>query len=223
MSIKKDIIYPIFLKCCEFTIDEYWKHIFEDLAYGITPSGTFISKDCICCNYKKKQFSYIIEKKDPQVIYNEVYELFSERMGILSQRERFEKNIAFGKINNDLKKSRANWSDIRKKNIRDTLIQIYVARKKDEFNLTIKQCKYLYVVIFIAMIFKIISAKNIHYNDGELAKIDGINFKNKQVIFDIDIYPLDVGFNSKIVMEQKMITDVWDKYLENLQKLTYKK
>ena len=67
MPIKKDIIYPIFLECCEYTKDEFWRSIFEDLAYGITPQGTFISKGSLCCSYKRKQFSYTIQRKEPQI------------------------------------------------------------------------------------------------------------------------------------------------------------
>ena len=66
MPIKREIIYPIFLECCQFTDDKFWENVFEDLAYGKTPYGTYISKDFLCCSYKKKEFSYKIEKKLPR-------------------------------------------------------------------------------------------------------------------------------------------------------------
>ena len=31
MTIKKDIIYPIFLECSQFITDKFWENIFEDL------------------------------------------------------------------------------------------------------------------------------------------------------------------------------------------------
>ena len=37
MPIKKEIIYPVFLECCEFSSDTFWANVFEDLAYGKTP------------------------------------------------------------------------------------------------------------------------------------------------------------------------------------------
>ena len=48
-----ELVYPFFLKCCEYTDDIFWKFVFEDLAYGKSPYGTYITKNFLCCNYKK--------------------------------------------------------------------------------------------------------------------------------------------------------------------------
>ena len=61
---KREIIYPIFLNCCQFTNDPFWQNIFEELAYGKTSYGIYISKNFICCNQKRKEFSYKIENKE---------------------------------------------------------------------------------------------------------------------------------------------------------------
>ena len=45
MVLKKEIVYPYFLECIELTDENDWKIIFENLAYGIPPHGTFINKD----------------------------------------------------------------------------------------------------------------------------------------------------------------------------------
>ena len=73
--MKKEIIYPVFLECCQFTIDSFWENIFEDLAYGKTPYGTYINKDFLCCSYKDKEFSYKIERKDSEKLYKDIYNL----------------------------------------------------------------------------------------------------------------------------------------------------
>ena len=88
MPVKREIIYPIFLECCQFADDIFWETIFEDLAYGRAPSGTYISKDFLNCSYKNKEFSYKIERKDPENIYNDIYKLLTEKLGILSQKEK---------------------------------------------------------------------------------------------------------------------------------------
>ena len=54
------LAYPCFLSCTEYTEDEYWKNIFEDLAFGITPQGAYISKNYIISNTKNKEFVYKI-------------------------------------------------------------------------------------------------------------------------------------------------------------------
>ena len=91
MPIKREIIYPIFLECCQFTDDKFWENVFEDLAYGKTPYGTYISKDFLCCSYKKKEFSYKIEKKLPKDVYNDVYDLLTNKLGLLSPLEKSKK------------------------------------------------------------------------------------------------------------------------------------
>ena len=63
MPLRKEIVYPIFLECCQYTEDTFWESIFTDLAYGKPPYGTYISKGFLCCTHKKKDFSYKIEKK----------------------------------------------------------------------------------------------------------------------------------------------------------------
>ena len=117
MPIKKDLVYPFFLECCRFATDIFWENIFEDLAYGKSPYGTYISKDFLCCSYRNKDFSYKIEKKDPEVIYNELYNLLSVKLGLLSQSEKVKKRKAFKDMENTMKDTRKNWNDIKKKNI----------------------------------------------------------------------------------------------------------
>ena len=86
--IKNDLIYPIFLDCCLFTDNDFWKYILEDLAYGRSPYGTYIKKDFLCCNYKNKEFSYKInQKKEPEVIYNEIHDLLYNKLGLLSNED----------------------------------------------------------------------------------------------------------------------------------------
>ena len=84
MTGKKDILYPIFLECLQYTTDTFWENIFEDLAYGKTPYGTYINKNFLCCNYKNKEFSYKIEKKNADQLYNDVFNLLAKKLGLLS-------------------------------------------------------------------------------------------------------------------------------------------
>ena len=53
------------MECSQFITDKFWENIFEDLAYGKSPYGTYISKGSLTCKYKDKEFIYKIEKKDP--------------------------------------------------------------------------------------------------------------------------------------------------------------
>jgi hypothetical protein len=218
MVIKKEIIYPVFLECCEFTIDAFWENLFEDLAYSKTPYGTYIHKNFICCSYKNKEFSYKIERKDPEILYNDVYNLLTKKLGILSQKEKVKKRVDFHKTESRIKEFRKDWGNIRKKNIKDLLVQRYVVNMKNKHSLTFKQAKYLLSVIFIAMVFKVITSKDIDYSDGKIQNIECLEFTDKKIIIKCDIYNIDVNFSPEILADKKIMADNWDKYLTALRK-----
>uniref|UniRef100_A0A6C0E0I1 Uncharacterized protein n=1 Tax=viral metagenome TaxID=1070528 RepID=A0A6C0E0I1_9ZZZZ len=219
MTIKKEILYPMFLECFQFTTDSFWENVFEDLAYGKTPYGTYINKNFLCCNYKNKEFSYKIEKKDPLLLYNDVYNLLVKKLGLLSVRDKLNKKIDFNNIEEDLKNTRKNWNNIRKKNIKDLLIENYVINMKNKYNLNVSQSRKLISTIFIGLIFKVFSVKDINYDDGVITSIDGITFEDNKVILERDIYDIENDYRKCILIDKQLISDNWEKYLNNLQKL----
>ena len=219
MTNKKDIIYPIFLECSQFITDKFWDNIFEDLAYGKAHYGTYISKGSLTCKYKDKEFIYKIEKKDPEILYNEVYVLLTKKLGLLSHQDKINKKIDFQNIEDEIKEGRKNWNSIRKKNIKDLLIENYVITMKNKYLLTIKQAKYLLSIIFIGMIFKIISVKDIEYRDGIITKIEGINFKKKEIILEKDIYDVKYNVSNILIDDKNLMSFNWEKYLEALKKI----
>lgn len=219
MTIKKDIIYPVFLECCQFTTDAFWQNIFEDLAYGQTPYGTYINKDFLCCNYKDKEFSYKIDKKNPKKLFNDLFDILSNRFGLLSGFDKKQKKINFNNIQEELKCSRGKWSNIRKKNIKDLLIENYCIDMKKKYNLSTKQTRRLLYLIFIAIIFKVITVKDIDYQDGVIQNIDGIRFEQKEVIFDRELFNTETTFRKVVIVDKKLMSDNWGKYVTCIKKL----
>ena len=219
MPNKREIIYPIFLECCEFITNRFWETIFEDLAYGKTPYGTYISKNFLCCSYKNKEFSYKIERKNPKKIYKDIYNLLVNKLGLLSQQEKNKKRLDFYEMEENIKETRQSWTSIRKKNVKDILIEKYVVRMRKKYYLTIKQSKYLLSLIFISMIFKAITTKDIIYEDGKIMEIQGIDFAKNKILLERDIYKIEVSFAPQIVIDKKSMSDSWEKYLKELRKL----
>ena len=202
------LVYPIFLECCQYTNDIFWENIFENLAYGKPPCGSYISKNFLCCSYEQKEFNYKIEKKDSKTVYEEVFSLLTNRLGIFSHQEKVKKI-------NDIKK----WNDIKKKNVKELLIELYVSRMRTKYSLSIKQARYLLSTILIAMVFKVITVNDIDYSNGRINKIDGINFTKKQVIITRNLSDMNLSFTSCIFVDKKFMANNWEKYLENLRKI----
>jgi hypothetical protein len=221
MPIKKEIIYPFFLECCQFADDVFWVNIFEDLSYGKTPYGTYISKDFLCCSYKNKEFSYKIQRKNSKQLYDDIYKLLTEKLGILSRKEKVKKRIFFHKTEDKIKKIRQEWSNIKKKNIKDLLIELYVVDMKKKYSLTVSQTKFLLSIIFMAIVFKVITNEDIEYCNGKIKNIKGIEFTYKKIIIKRDIYDIDIEFSPEIIIDKKVMSDNWEKYLSILRK--YKK
>jgi len=217
MPVKKEIIYPIFLECCKFAVNIYWENIFEYLAYGICPYGTYISKDFLCCSYKKKEFSYKIDNnKNPEIIYNEIYDLLTQKLGLISQEEKLRKRNDYNQ-NENINKD--NWNDIRKKNIREILIELYVLKVKNKYNLSFNQSKYLYSMILIGLMLKVILSKDIIIKNGMIDEIEGITFQNGRIIFEKNFYEVEPEFTPEIIVTRKAMIDNWDKYLKELMKV----
>ena len=79
MPLKRDVIYPIFLKCISYSEnDTFWKETFEELSYGICFQGSYINKGFICSNVKGKEFTYKFIDKEPEKIYNDITKLFKD-------------------------------------------------------------------------------------------------------------------------------------------------
>jgi len=222
MPIKKEIIYPIFLECSSLAEDPILKNIFEDLAYGITPYGTYISKNFFCCNYKDKEFSYKIDPSlNSQILYNDIQNLITTNLNILSSKDKNKKRLDFKQIEQELKDSHKTWLSIKKKNIKDILIEKYIIDMKNKFSLTIKQCKLLLSSINTAIILKIINQKDILYENEKITKIEGIEFETGKVIIKKNIYSINTSFAPEIIFDKKNISDNWDKHISQLKKIKF--
>ena len=220
MPAKREIAYPVFLEACQYTEDVYWENIFEELAYGKAPYGTYISKGFLCCSYKRKEFSYKLEKKDAKTVFEDVYNLLTNKLGLLSQREKLDKRKAFSEYEDTIKDSRQTWTDIKKKNIKELLIELYVVRMKKKHSLSLKQSRHLLSIITVALCFKVLTGDDIFYKDGQIASIEGIDFLNKQVVIKRNLYSLETSFAPNIMLDKKLMADSWEKYLKDLRKLS---
>lgn len=212
---KREIVYPFFLECCMFTEDAFWEIIFEDLAYGKPPFGTYISKDFLCCSCKGKEFSYKIERKDPKILHDDIYKLLSEKVNILSKKEKAQKQLLFNDIEKNIKTSRCNWSSIRCKNVKDIMFEKYVIDMKHKYNLSVKQCKVLLTTILISMMFKTITSKDIEFKDDKIQNITGITFKQGKVILQRPLCSTDISLEFEEDCKEEKIqfmSENWNRF-----------
>ena len=215
MRIKLDLVYPFFLNCCNYTQDTFWKYIFEDLSYGKAPYGTYITKNFLCCNYKSKEFSYKIEAdKDSKILYTEVHNLLFKKLGLMSDNDKINKRKTFDNTSDEIKiTNTTNWSLIKKKTIKNTIIENYVISMKDLHQLTNNQSKKLLSIIIIGLIFKTITNQDINYENSKILDIEGIDFSPTKIIINKNIYDLETSISPEIIIDKKVMADNWEKHL----------
>jgi hypothetical protein len=110
------------------------------------------------------------------------------------------------------------WSNIKKKNIKEIMIENFAISMKGKYNLSLSQTRYLVSIIFLAFIFKVISSNDIIISNGQIDSINGIEFENGKIIMEKDIYDMNATITPEIIIEKKLMSDEWYKYVIHIKK-----
>lgn len=213
----KELIYPCFLTCLEYIEDDYWKNIFEDLSFGITPQGTYISKNYLISNIKTKEFVYKINADlDAETLFMDVYTLLSDKLGLksLNEIEEYKNNI-------ELETTYNSWNSIKKKSIKDSIIMNYVNTKSEQFNFTTQTSKRLLNTINLGIMLKFINTKHITYENGMINEIEGFVYRENEFNFNKN---LETTTSSNVIEYNKIkisLVDIWFKMIDMLVKSIY--
>jgi hypothetical protein len=208
MPIRRDVIYPIFLKCIHYIEnDTFWRETFEELSYGNCYQGSYINKGFICSNIKGKEFIYKFIDKEPEKICQDVIKLFKEKLNIMSKNDRKILIEEFEEVEKNLKAIKnTEWSEIKKKSLKDILFQNFLIKIKNNYELNDYQLKKIYNSINLGIMLKSIKNSDIVYQDGEIKDIKGIVFSFRKYKIDIDIYSgLDDDFSKAIEKKERKL------------------
>lgn len=169
------ILYPIFLKCCKYLTDSYWVYLFEDMAYGKCPFGILIQDQCIYSILKNREFRYPFDQnKDPEEMTKELCHIFTNRLQLLSVQDHFRfRNECQDYVKNYMNNI-SSWNDIRKKNLKDILLEQYALTQRIKYNYSWSFTRTLFAIIFIGIQFKTLASRSIHYRNRSIQSIDGI-------------------------------------------------
>lgn len=220
MYTNLEVMYPILLKCCSIAENNFWSTVFNDLSRGITPYGTYISKDYLCCSYKNKEFSYKIDENlEPTEVYKDISNLFVTKLKLSSLDEKIVQRCAFNKMGSNIKNKNTNWSSIRKKNSKDLLIEKFVLDTQIEYKLTLNQTRYLLKIINYFIFIKSIDQKDILYEDNKIQEISGISFSENTVVIDDKLFEITVNEHQNLKNMENYMRNNWEKYLKDIHKL----
>lgn len=217
--MKKEILYPVFLQTTQYTTDPFWIYLFENLAYGICPYGIIFSNDnSLCCRFKGKEFTFYFIDKTDEEIFVELQCILQTKCNINSKIDHFAQLEQISSLLEEYKDQ--DWNQLRKKNVKECLLENYVIDLKNTYNLTNNSMKKLYSHIILALQFKLLNQHDIIYdiNIGKITHINGICMLNNKLVLkpsnslDIESVHEDVEINSLNLL------DCWDKYCYNILK-----
>lgn len=202
----KELIYPHFLKCIEFTDDIFWKNVFEELAFGNPPYNTYIRKHYLISNVKNKEFNYKITSEiQPKEIFDDLYNILHNKLGLISDVQIREDEINFENLN-------------KTKTLKHSIIEEYCNRIGKEHKLCIYDIKKLLNHINLSLTIRNITSNDISYDDnGYIIDINGIEIKDDEIILDTLMSNCNHTCNDTITDFEYMYSH-WNKYITLLIK-----
>lgn len=197
-----NILFPLFLKCYDITTDIYWLNVFEKLAYGKPPFGTYIVDDTLRCNYKNREFIYFIDTtKDIRVIFKEIRELLESKLDMNST------------YRTEVSETITSWSDVRKKSQKEMYIQLYVVKLMKKYSMNLIDARELMFKIIIYVTLNYISNHNIIYNDSFIDDITNIRIENNKMIIEKE---REAPSNKSTKIVNKKLSTKWEKHLNKI-------
>lgn len=211
----KDIIYPIFLKC-NTSQDGFWNHIFENMAYGVFPSGVHIRKNCIYIQGKKKTTQIInIDVDNPNVFLEKIKQSMKSVLYLGSKKDIMMDRKIFYTAQNKMCNGFNDWSKIRKKCIRSILLDNYVSDLQKKHNLTTKDTRNILSILTMYINFNLITSKHIELDEKRIVNIKNVSFDPDTKVFKISNFPNTTSckpVSKSNTLSKISLHEMWKKY-----------
>lgn len=189
---KKELLHPIFLECRDKTDNEFWKSLYEDMAYGKYPKQIYINQNQqINSTNRSNSFQYDFRDKTVDEMVLEIQELLLMHTNLISNDE-----INIKKTSNiQYKKDTwTNWKDIKKKYIRDIILMDYCLEIKRLLSFTSNETIYLYERLSNLILHGQLST--IHLDNNKIVSIDGVDIRHDTncIVITCDTYKEELSF-----------------------------
>jgi hypothetical protein len=210
------IHYPIFLGCRDYAPTPFWRDVFENLAYKNPPRGIYLKDDVIYSVTKKKEFTYKFGDKTPEELYTDVYTLLDHTFGLKSKSDLTKKKEMFDEYRKDNSACTNGdmWSKIKRKSLKENLIQDFVVRKQREYDIPLPEGKKLYYFISVGLVFKVFKPTDIVMKNNRIESVTGVEFTNKKVLISRDLKEPVI---KKHTVASVYLYELWKQYREGVE------
>jgi hypothetical protein len=198
------VVTPIFLKASEMSRDNFWKRFYQDLSFGIYPTGLFLSdSNTLSCRMKGCEFDYPIPR-NVKSIHRDLKNILEEKLNIRS-------TVILREID-----TQQTWSDIKKKSLKERLLEQYAVRLMKKHNFTIHQTRVMQSFLMLGFQLNVLNNDDVTFDNEnyQIVSINGVNVVNDQVIFT---NPVKVDPIKPIKSTSSMgMNELWDKFLKTM-------
>lgn len=185
---KKKVIYDIFYKSSEYTLDEYYKNIFISCSKGKFPKGITYDDESNSISIKKnnKQLNYNLPDQ-PNILCKVFIDIISTQLNMT--------NTKYNSQYYGLQKIpiQCTLYDIKDKNTIYRLIYEYSEKQKKIYGFNNNVKKQLISIIYLGLYSKNIDIKSVNIKNYEITNIDNLYFDhdlNKYKFKKINLIPL---------------------------------
>ena len=170
---KRELVHPIFLECRDRCDNEFWKSLYEDMAYGKYPKQMYINQhQQIQSTNRSMSFQYSFKDKTVDEMVHDIQELLLAHTNLISNEEINQKKTNSLPYKKD---NWASWKDIKKKYIRDILLMDYCIEIKKKLHFTSGEISYLYIILNHMLSHGQLYEVNII--DNKIESIEGVDLR----------------------------------------------
>ena len=178
------------------------------MSKGKMPYGIHCNDNTtLTTHYKNKNFYYIFADKNPDIIFEELKELFIINFGLRSELDiKLYKKQLVTNLKHITENRDNNWKSIRRDSIKNTILIQYVISMKKKHNLTKQITSRLLQDIREYLEIKIITSEDIVIKNGVIIDITNITYKDNNYTISGDAID-----KKKDKIKPNIILDKWIK------------
>ena len=205
--------YPIFLECLQYTLDPYWRQVFEDCARGRFPKGSGIDTAGNAVYFKGKNVQWHQLSENPELLYCELKGLFQNNLNLKSKKDRSDTHKEVEVLKTQIESLYSGtWHSIRKKSIKDALIRNFVLNLKEAYSLSQQQTIYLHRLLQLGFLFNWIDPDSVKYEDKQILEIGNLYYDDATQKFELELSK-PKKIKREFVPKAEKISSLWKKNL----------
>lgn len=219
----------VFSQCSTLSTDAPWKKIFDNMLHDVFPLGITLRKDTLSSDIKGMEWTYTLDTKKPipqimDELTSRLDTVIQSSMVIHNTKSTVVSDVDVPPNNDNVLDDPDNvssWTQVKRKIIRDTLLERYVLEKGKVFSLSPMRMRRFLSFLIIGLMFKTICSHHIEYRKGYIQHIDGFQFHQDQIILTKNIYgtissPQTMTTIEPIRPSVSSLSDSWVQYLSDV-------